>query len=401
MRPTDEIVAVLRPAIEEAVFAAVQDAQVERPFVVELRLGDEGFPPFVRVGGDAFRERMTSISPEGNGAVRLLYQAKPPLGATVELTDYLDDDAMAACREMNWARSYERGREHPDRQRGREIAKRLGREWALHLNQRDWPGAADPFLVLVRVGREYDDADAFELALPAVGRERIDAFEASIRSRAERRDLPAEARTDAGALQAELAARGLVEDAARIAAEAKLSLRLRPAEGDVATRIGGRGLLPPGESWPHAAGDRPLTFLAGVDLAELPQPTPLPGAGWLLFYADIDNDEALGLIEPVDYELGERLGLDPAAASVVEEIAARLRYDDDADIRYGEHRILGALSGVQGHPTDPGTVLLLHLAYDESLGFEFLDGGAIQFRIPEDALARGDWSAVAIEPDSA
>jgi hypothetical protein len=40
------------------------------------------------------------------------------------------------------------------------------------------------------------------------------------------------------------------------------------------------------------------------------------------------------------------------------------------------------------------------MAWDEPLGFEFLDAGAIQFRIPEPALAAGDWDAVTIEPDS-
>src|SRR4051794_16017976 len=111
---------------------------------------------------------------------------------------------------------------------------------------------------------------------------------------------------------------------------------------------------------------RPLSFLAVVDLTELP-PSTLPDAGFLLFYADLDNDEARGLIEPVgndagsparvlyvdpadeplpateppgsialserpvtaveqltlpdDYEVEERLGLDPAAASVYQAIA--------------------------------------------------------------------------------
>jgi hypothetical protein len=45
-------------------------------------------------------------------------------------------------------------------------------------------------------------------------------------------------------------------------------------------------------------------------------------------------------------------------------------------------------------------VLLLHLEFDRQLGFEFLDGGAIQFRIPGRALAERDWAAVTIEPDS-
>ncbi|HEX6715174.1 MAG TPA: DUF1963 domain-containing protein [Thermoleophilaceae bacterium] len=448
LRATDEVVAVLGPAVEAAVVAAVRDSHVERPFVVELRLSDESFPPFARVGGEEFRERMTALNPEGHAAVRLLFEAKPPQGETLSLLDRLRDDALAVCRELNWALSYERGHDHPDRKRASEICERLGRDWALHLNQWAWPGAADPFLVLVRIGRQYEDVDAYELARPAVGAERVAAFLESISSRAKSGDLPPDARTELGPLESALAARGLDNAAARIAGRAELSFRLQPADGDIRTRLGGGGLLPPGEEWPHAAGGRALSFLAGVDLAELPQASALPEAGWLLFYADLDNDEALGLVEPVanedgaparvfyvppgsepvaaepprklrdrlverrvvpvaqltlpdDYELGARLELDPAAASVVEDVANSLRYGEAGwRTEEGDHWVLGEVTGAQGHPTDPGTVLLLHMAYDESLGFEFLDGGAIQFRIPETALAAGDWGAVTIEPDS-
>jgi hypothetical protein len=45
---------------------------------------------------------------------------------------------------------------------------------------------------------------------------------------------------------------------------------------------------------------------------------------------------------------------------------------------------------VQGFAPEPGTVLLLHIAWDTELRFEFLDGGVIQSRIP----AAGDWSRI-------
>jgi hypothetical protein len=445
LRASEEIVAVLGPAIEEAAVAAVRDAEVERPFVVEVRLLDGRYPPFVRVGGDRLRSRMTELSHERRGAMRRLYQARPPEGARVELRDYLSADALVACGEMNWALSYERGRDHPDRRRAGEIGKRLGGELTARLNQRDWHDAAQPFLALVETAPYYE-VDPLALARAVVGDDRIAAFEESIAPRAPSRDLPQPARTDRAALEAELGARGLGDVAARIVAEAQLAFHLRPADRDVATRLGGSALLPPGDDWPHAQGDRPLTFLAGIDLSELPLRTGLPEAGWFLFFADLDNDEALGLIEPAeneegsparmfyvppgtepvvvkpphklrdelverpvtpapqltlpdDYELGERLDLDVAAASVVEEIANELRYagrDGFGD----DHWILGAVTGAQGHPTEPGTVLLLHMGWDEPLGFEFLDAGAIQFRIPEPALAAGDWDAVTIEPDS-
>ena len=63
-----------------------------------------------------------------------------------------------------------------------------------------------------------------------------------------------------------------------------------------------------------------------------------------------------------------------------------------------EHWVGGHVTDVQGE--EPEGVLLLHIAYDEELGFEFLDGGAIQFRIPAEALARGDYGAVTAEPSS-
>jgi hypothetical protein len=66
-----------------------------------------------------------------------------------------------------------------------------------------------------------------------------------------------------------------------------------------------------------------------------------------------------------------------------------------------DHWVLGAVTGVQGHPAEADTVLLLHVSNEWDLQFEFLDGGAIQFRIPRDALAARDWARVVAEPGSA
>ena len=62
--------------------------------------------------------------------------------------------------------------------------------------------------------------------------------------------------------------------------------------------------------------------------------------------------------------------------------------------------MLGHATGVQGHAVEEGTALLLHLGWDEPLGFMFQDGGAIQFRIPREALAAADWSRICAEGDS-
>jgi Domain of unknown function (DUF1963) len=260
---------------------------------------------------------------------------------------------------------------------------------------------------------------------------------------------PDPSRNDRESLAALLAERGLAEQAERIANEvAEVGLRLQPATSVKHSRLGGPSLLPAGELWPHARGERPLTFLAGLDLAELPVHDGLPAAGPLLFFADLDNDEAEGLIDeaanapgeaarlfyvppgddpieiepptalndvleprrveavaqltlPDDDEVGERLGLDAAQSDAYEEIANLLRYGDQASWSDdGNHWVLGAWTGVQGDPPDDDTVLLLHLAWDEDLGFEFLDAGAIQFRIPRLALEAQDWSAVIAEADS-
>ena len=53
-----------------------------------------------------------------------------------------------------------------------------------------------------------------------------------------------------------------------------------------------------------------------------------------------------------------------------------------------------------GETPEPDTVLLWHMADDDSLGFRFLDAGTIQFRIPADFLLREDYSAVRAEPSS-
>lgn len=65
---------------------------------------------------------------------------------------------------------------------------------------------------------------------------------------------------------------------------------LRPgAPRSARTRLGGRALLPAGVAWPRSPGGRALTFVAQVDLAELPPAPPLPRRGRLAFYWDLDG----------------------------------------------------------------------------------------------------------------
>lgn len=296
---------------------------------------------------------------------------------------------------------------------------------------------------------------------------------------------------DRGALAELLVARGVGEDAGRLAEAAATALQLvrapeaGPAPG---SRLGGPALVPPGTTWPRDGRGRPLSFLAALDLAELEafdDRELLPGDGWLLFFADIDNHDAEGLVDeapneegevarvffvadpvpgeepddlvvdannvlrrrpvafrraltlPDDFEAAARLGVaedahDAAVAALCElyeqvpwsrdtegleedesdteeDLGAWMgpqdtprteadlvrrgwRPRDDGRSLGGVHWVGGLASGVQGHPPEEDTLLLLHLSWDEPLGFLFLDGGGVQFRIPRAAAAARDWS---------
>ncbi len=79
--------------------------------------------------------------------------------------------------------------------------------------------------------------------------------------------------------------------AARLAHEvAQLGLRLQLMPSlEARSRLGRPALLPPGGVWPRAASGSPLTFLAGIDLAELAERDGLPDEGWL-FFSEVEND---------------------------------------------------------------------------------------------------------------
>jgi hypothetical protein len=227
---------------------------------------------------------------------------------------------------------------------------------------------------------------------------------------------------------------------------------LRGSDGDRRSRLGGPALLPPGAAWPTGPRDRPLSFLAAIDLGELPARDAWPTAGWWLFFAELGEDEdGWGFYEPEDNHEGARarlLHLPPGIEPVTCEPPAMLadnglilehrpiafepvltlpdefeavdsleldpfeaRAYDAAQTalwaavgepywRGAYHWIAGHVTGAQGEPPEAGTELLLHLANDDSLGFSFLDAGTIQFRIPADALARGDYAAVRADPSS-
>ena len=67
-------------------------------------------------------------------------------------------------------------------------------------------------------------------------------------------------------------------------------------DGDGPSRIGGPPLLPPDQEWPRTADDRPLSFVAALDLAALGACAPLPPSGTLLVYCDVEF-EALDFVD--------------------------------------------------------------------------------------------------------
>jgi hypothetical protein len=272
------------------------------------------------------------------------------------------------------------------------------------------------------------------------------------------RGRPARALVDRGALEALLQECGLAEHAANLAHEVALpSLRIEPVAARSPaprSRLGGPPLLPAGASWPHTGEGAPLTFLAALDVGELPDApitSRLPVDHTLLFFADLGTGDGDGLIDEAPNEPGSvarclatrepvpatppealehpertvlldrqicfralltlpgwdgaahELGLDVYEARAYEEAVARLTEAIDPQDGGGwlsGHWIGGHATGIQGAPPDDGTLLLLHLEDDASLGFAFLDGGVIQFRIPDDALDARDWARVVAIADS-
>jgi hypothetical protein len=215
--------------------------------------------------------------------------------------------------------------------------------------------------------------------------------------------------------------------------------------GSGVSRLGGR-LEIPGE-WPEADG-RPLTHLATIDLAELPDVEGrdvLPADGTIVFCADLSeegafyeptrcDDPRLRLLhlapgtetrvaeppagDPDDewappYVLQERrvrlvpvLTLPPTVAALdgADSHNWHLLSSALAEVTPGQldpgHLMLGHPLVVQSDPRERGEVNLLHIGSDEALGFEYLDAADITFYAPAENLRAGRWGAVTAEPQS-
>jgi hypothetical protein len=407
LRSDDDLLAVLVPGLRDAVLAAVAASGVVEPFAVEVEPQDDRggpkLPGTVLIGPAAFRAQR-----ERFGSDPLAYLAEGAETGEVPCLDlhpHCDAETMRACRELNTALGRDRDIDDAEHRRAWAVRDRLGAALEAELGRTS--------LAVVRIGDHEPPSSSGPIVITSVTAPAVIA---------PTREGIAEAFRD----------RGFTEDQARRVVDeiAMPGVRLIPdAEAD--SRLGGDGLLPEGTAWPRTAAGRPLSFLAGLDLAELPATDVLPRDGWLLFWADLDDaGKLLGFIgEPAENREGAdarvlfadavvpasapqdlpdepgtrfeevrvsgvagltlpnewshaELGFGAAAGRAYDELAEQLRYDAGPDTW-----VLGSATVL--HPPEPDTVLLLLMPV---AGFQ--DAGSIQFRIPADALAACDWSRV-------
>ena len=305
----------LAVALADAIAAAVTDAAALEPFCVEVRERHDRplLPPVIHIAGRAFRDRMREASGDDMQAIMVI--AERAAGGDVvseDLIDRLDDRALEACRALS---SAARPRAAPADVDGLvAIVRGLGDRLAELLCARSWPQTTDPFLALVRLCYLGDDglALAIRRAVDSAGREHVERFLQSVSSTAPRRGLEelaaqvTAARKDRAVLAEILREHGLPAHADRLAFDcARVGLQVLTAGDDagVLSRLGGPPLLPAGCAWPHHGPGRPLSFLAGLNLAEIRAAggdDRLPDDGWLLFFADLDTGDCEGLVDYSD-----------------------------------------------------------------------------------------------------
>ncbi|HYZ30128.1 MAG TPA: DUF1963 domain-containing protein [Thermoleophilaceae bacterium] len=457
----------LADALAEAIIAAAGVAGVVAPFCVCVTAGGgdgdrRTLPPSAQLADEAWRRGMVAHSPDDGDAISSLRLGNES-GLVVELdvASRLDHDALRGCAELEGALGVYA--DPAEQARAEPVVAELCDRLTVRLGERHrFAGATPDFLPLVLFGDRYSSDPvgvALERATRTLGRERVEAFVAAMRSQAPARrgadlDLATRALTDRDALEELITTLGLGAHAVRLAHEvAEVGFLLRASgSGTGGSRLGGPALLPPGVGWPTGPGDRPLSFLAAIDLKELPAREAWPTDGWWLFFAELGEDEdGWGFFEPernVDgararllhvpaadepveaeppssllenglllrhrsvtfepvltlpdgYDAAQSLGLDPFEVRAYDSLQAALSSAlGEPSWSGGRHWVGGQVTGAQGEPPEEGTELLLHLANDHSLDFSFLDGGTIQFRIAADALARSDYGAVEADPSS-
>ncbi len=365
-------------ALERATLAAVAAGTVRDPFCVVVHEArddpDRTYPPHVLVVSESWRAGMLAAGRTGTAVLHQIWDAVESGHAqAVSLAGFLDDEGLYACRVLRTA--FESSGTRAQRAAGRRFGTAIARDLAARLSRA-------PFLPLVDIGAGET-------------RNYVTAGVALLRDVAPER-LTAPAAAPAPDLS------GLIDEIARTG--------LRVVKGRGHSRLGGPALLPAGASWPVTESGRPLTFLAGIDMTELPAfdgRDQFPATGWLLFYADLELGEAENLyLEESGNAEGDRarvLHAETAVAAAGPELEHRAvafeplstlpertpelgldpflgrNYDDAYWEQFDDlaHQI-----GGHYREYEPGSTVLLHLADDEQLGLELPYGYGITFRVP-------------------
>lgn len=435
----DGLVNHLAGALDGAVRTAVSSAALDEIYVLVVGADDDikrsSALPQLELASAPLRDALTRAHEREDIAVDWLFEGfDRGLAVSVALSPLLDDDAMRAWRELRAPANFDRDAVEHERRRGAQHA--LETELTRRLTAPPTPSAAvEPFLALV----EFDlmpSEDKYDrrwrAATAAVGSAHVAAFRRSVSGRAAA--PPAgDPLTDRGALAELLACRGVPEaEAARLAGDAWVAFDLvspLPEAPPPRSRLGGPPLLPPGKPWPEGR-----TFIAGIDLAELPA-TGLPHEGWVLvFSAADDGDVTKGVVvldvapgtEPVPAE-GPALvaqpvsgrpwlnlqrdppGLDPTARVAFERVRDELMFlwidrlnaiPAPSEPRRPRLRrrpepapLLSGTNAVGGQ-SEGDTAVLLRLGWEPAMGFEPCNDRGIELRVsPQTATAR-DWARV-------
>ncbi|HEX5782369.1 MAG TPA: DUF1963 domain-containing protein [Solirubrobacteraceae bacterium] len=380
--PADEALAIWVEAAAEAAARAVEFAAIPEGAVIKVVASFLAEPPAVVIV-DPGRIAL-------EGAREAVRRANEP---SLPLIRELSPDGLHALRSLRTVRVLDGWAEA-----GEALTRRLA--------GMSWPGGA------IAVGYGLGD-DGWERALA---------------------DLPAapSIATVGGAPSSREEIADLLEDSGlprELAERAQWGLLL-VGGGSGRSRLGGRAELPEGMPWPHCEG-RPLTHLATIALPELPDfegRELLPAEGDLVFFADLsyegelweptivgedDRVVVLHVVGPTHEpapprgQLRQRAirfrpvltmpeGEDPRYERLVDAL-----HDQTPELFEPGHLLLGHPAAfVQGDPREPGQVSLLHLGWDEALGFEYLDGADLTFYGDAGDVRAGRWDRLTVEPQS-
>lgn len=450
---------MLAEALAGAIVEAASRSRIDTPFCVQVAPGTQDgrlLPPRVMLADESWRQGMRSHSPDDETIRSIGLAVESGAVAELDLVPFLDERVLRACAELSNA--LDLYADEADEAHAEPVLADLADRLTIDLAEPGRiHGATNDFLPLVALDRYEMDplGRAMRRTSSLLDRRRVAAFTEAMRSRSPGRDQPSpelakRALTSRDALQELLVNLGLAAHAERLAHQiAEVGLLLQASE-DGRSRLGGPPLLAPGMDWPTEENGRPLSFLAAFDLAEMPPGDGRPEKGWWLFFADLgEDDRGWGFFEPtrnvegararvfhtaptedpleaepppavasgyarlrdrrvhfnpvltlpIGYDAAVSLGLDPYESRAYEAVHQALAAALGPGAGPG-HWVGGHATGAQGEQPAEDTALMLHMSEDTSLGFSFLDAGTIQFRIPRDALARGDYSAVEIEPSS-